>query len=60
MNAALIGIFVLALAEHPARNLGTALNWHESIDVARAAARRQNKLVLALHISGNFNDPALT
>jgi hypothetical protein len=61
MNAALIGIFVLALGQHPARkDLGTALQWYESIDVARAQAKRENRLVLALHVSGHFDDPALT
>jgi hypothetical protein len=61
MNAALIGIVVLMFGEEPARRtLGTALRWCESIDAARAQARREDKLVLALHLSGKFDDPALT
>ena len=42
------------------KTLGTALPWYESIDVARDQARRENKLVLALHVSGQFDDPGMT
>jgi hypothetical protein len=52
MNPALI--LMLAL------DLGTAIPWSESIDAARAQARRENKLVLALHVSGEFDKPGLT
>lgn len=44
----------------PRKELGTALLWHESIDLARSRARRENKLVLALHVSGEFDQPGLT
>ncbi|HEX7900927.1 MAG TPA: hypothetical protein VF950_24425 [Planctomycetota bacterium] len=39
---------------------GTAFGWEASIDEARKRAEREGRLVLALHISGHFDDPALT
>ena len=41
-------------------NLGTAIMFEDSIEEAAAKAKRRGKLVLALHVSGEFNDPALT
>jgi hypothetical protein len=57
MNLALIGILALACG---GENLGTAIPWCESIDAARDQARRENKLVLVLHVSGHFDDPGMT
>ncbi len=39
---------------------GTAFEWEDSIEAASKAARKENKLVLVLHVSGVFSDPALT
>ena len=39
---------------------GTALTWEESIAKAREKAEREGRLVLVLHVSGQFDDPALT
>ena len=57
MNFALIGLLAVLCG---GKDLGTALQWEESIDAARTLARRENKLVLALHVSGQFDDPGLT
>ena len=57
MTLALIGILALACG---GENLGTAIPWCESIDVARAQARSENKLVLVLHVSGQFDNPGMT
>lgn len=42
------------------KDLGTSLQWEESVGAAQALARRQNKLVLALHVSGHFDKPGMT
>ncbi|RPH40272.1 MAG: hypothetical protein EHM91_11285 [Planctomycetota bacterium] len=61
MIGVVIGILALAGGEALERKtLGTALPWYESIDVARDQARRENKLVLALHVSGQFDNPGMT
>ena len=39
---------------------GTAFGWESSIDEARRRAEREGRLVLVLHISGHFDDAALT
>ena len=39
---------------------GTAIEWEASIDAAAQAARDDGKLVLVLHVSGVFSNPALT
>jgi hypothetical protein len=40
--------------------LGTTIEWNESIGRAAAQARREGKLVLALHVSGHFDQPEFT
>jgi hypothetical protein len=68
-NAQDPGIPVRAVApEDPAacgeipdrKDLDTSLLWYDSIETACAQARRENKLVLALHVSGYFDNRALT
>jgi hypothetical protein len=39
---------------------GTAMRWEASIGEAKGRAERDGKLVLVLHVSGQFDDPALT
>lgn len=39
---------------------GTAIGFETSIEAAQARARKEGKLVLVLHVSGKFDDPALT
>ena len=39
---------------------GTAFEWEASIDDARKRAEREGRLVLVLHVSGRFEDAALT
>ena len=61
MIGVVISILALVGGDCPERKtLGTALPWYESIDVARDQARRGNKLVHALHVSGQFDNPGLT
>jgi hypothetical protein len=39
---------------------GTAIEWESSIERAADKANREGKLLLVLHISGNFEDPGKT
>jgi len=50
----------ISAQETACRKFGTALTWEESIEKAVAVARKEAKLVLVLHISGNFEDAGLT
>ena len=43
-----------------ARKLDTALEWAGSLDEAGMLARKQNKLVYLIHVSGNFEIPEFT
>lgn len=50
-----------ALSEEADRiKLGTAVEWDESVDLAAARARKEEKLVLVLHVAGHFERAALT
>jgi len=42
------------------RTLGTAITWAESPRAAFVEARRSNKLVYLIHVSGNFEQPGFT
>lgn len=56
-------IAALALAQAAAAQeskCGTAIAFEASIEAAQARARKEGKLVLVLHVSGQFDDPALT
>lgn len=50
----------LALLGNDCRKLGTAIEWEESVEAAAAKARDEGKLLLVLHVSGRFEDPAFT
>lgn len=39
---------------------GTAIEWETSVVEARRRAQREGKLVLLLHVSGEFDKPYLT
>lgn len=61
----LIAPAVLALALCPARaadtcEFGTKIHFVETPREAAALAKKQEKLVLVLHVSGHFEDPGLT
>ena len=61
----LVGFLVLALsvtavAQEKCRKHGTAVEWEESVEAARAKAEIQGKLLLVLHVSGRFEDPEFT
>jgi hypothetical protein len=59
-----IAILFLAIAGAAAhaqdRHLGTALEWEGSIEQAADLARKEGKLVLALQVSGQFDQPEFT
>lgn len=42
------------------RSLGTAFDWEESVAAAETRAAREHKLMLILHVSGNFELPEFT
>jgi hypothetical protein len=64
MKLMLIGILAIlcgtAVANAQDRKLGTAFEWEKSIDDASACAGKEGKLVLALHVSGQFDKPDFT
>ncbi len=39
---------------------GTAIEWEESVVEARRRAQREDKLLLLLHVSGEFDKPDFT
>ena len=42
------------------RSYGTALTWEPDDEAAAKEAREGDKLLFVLHLSGHFEDPALT
>ena len=56
-------VFVLAgaaAADAGDEKLGTAIPWEKSIEDAAKRAKKEEKLLLALHVSGHFDRPAFT
>ena len=60
LMAAILALALPAEEEGCSARHGTAIEWEESIGAAAEAAREDGKLVLVLHVSGVFSDPALT
>ena len=67
MNRVLFAVMVGAFAAPAARaddgatcGFGTTIDFVDSPRDAAALARKQEKLVLVLHVSGHFEDPGLT
>ena len=63
MKTVVAGLFLASCAaavEAQDRKLGTALEWENSIEQAADVARKEGKLVLALHVSGHFDRPEFT
>ena len=65
MNRVWMALAVAALAAGPAAagdtaGYGTKIDFLESPKEAAALAKKQEKLVLVLHVSGHFEDPGLT
>lgn len=59
--AAVALIAAPALAQGPATcGHGTRIDFLESPKEAAALAKKQEKLVMVLHVSGHFEDPGLT
>lgn len=49
-----------AAAPYKTPTLGTPLTWHSEVAAAQLVASAEGKLVLALHLSGDFRDAATT
>jgi hypothetical protein len=67
MRRSLFGVAALALLAAPAGaqeaatcGYGTKIDFVDTPKEAAALARKQEKLVLVLHVSGHFEDPGLT
>lgn len=65
MNRLLMALTVAAVAACPAVaqetcGFGTKINFVDTPKEAAAQAKKQEKLVLVLHVSGHFEDPGLT
>ena len=58
--AALVFLAVPAAAGETACGHGTKIDFLDNPKEAAAAARKQEKLVMVLHVSGHFEDPGLT
>ena len=49
------------LAQEPTGSkLGTAIEWEATVDAAAKKARKEEKLLLVLHVAGHFDKPGLT
>jgi hypothetical protein len=65
MRRSMMGLAAVALLAAPAAAAdtcghGTTLAFVETPKEAAALAKKQEKLVLVLHVSGHFEDPGLT
>jgi hypothetical protein len=67
MNRALFALAAAAFAAPAAQaddgttcGYGTTIHFVDTPREAAALARKQEKLVLVLHVSGHFEDPSLT
>jgi hypothetical protein len=67
MRRSLFSLAAVALVASPALALdpttcghGTKIDFVESPKDAAALAKKQEKLVMVLHVSGHFEDPGLT
>jgi hypothetical protein len=67
MQRSLLSVAALALLVAPAAALepatcghGTKIDFMDNPKEAAAAAKKAEKLVMVLHVSGHFEDPGLT
>ena len=66
MRRSLFGVAALALIAAPAAagettcGYGTKIDFMDNPKEAAALAKKQEKLVMVLHVSGHFEDPGLT
>jgi hypothetical protein len=67
MRRSLFGVVAVALLAAPAGaqelttcGHGTKIDFVDNPKEAAAAAKKQEKLVMVLHVSGHFEDPGLT
>ncbi len=67
MRRSLFGVAAVALLASPAMGIeptscgyGTKIDFVDSPKEAAALAKKQEKLVMVLHVSGHFEDPGLT
>jgi hypothetical protein len=57
---AMLGMAVIAGPAFAEGSCGTAVEFVDSPKEAAALARKEEKLVLILHVSGHFEDPRFT
>ena len=66
MRRSLVGVAAVALLAAPAGaqettcGYGTKIDFVDTPKEAATLAKKQEKLVLVLHVSGHFEDPGLT
>ena len=66
MRRSLFGVAAVALLAAPAAagettcGYGTKIDFVDTPKEAAALAKKQEKLVMVLHVSGHFEDPGLT
>ena len=66
MRRSLLGVAAVALLAAPAGaqeatcGYGTKIDFVDTPKEAAALAKKQEKLVMVLHVSGHFEDPGLT
>ena len=58
--AAAVALFAAPLGAAETCGHGTKLDFVDSPKEAAAIAKKEQKLVLVLHVSGHFEDPGLT
>ncbi|QJW96587.1 hypothetical protein [Frigoriglobus tundricola] len=58
--AAAVGLLAPPLGAAETCGFGTKLDFVDSPKGAAAIAKKEQKLVLVLHVSGHFEDPGLT
>ena len=58
--AAVVGLLATPLGAAETCGFGTKLDFVDSPKEAAAIAKKEQKLVLVLHVSGHFEDPGLT
>ncbi len=60
LTLAAVAMFAVPAAAVETCGHGTKLDFVESPKEAAAIAKKEQKLVLVLHVSGHFEDPGLT
>jgi hypothetical protein len=56
----LVPLAVLGKEKEPSGSCGTSIDFYDTPKEAAKQAAKEQKLVLVLHVSGNFEDPRFT